>query len=547
MNTIDRSKRVWLVGVALIAAAGILAGGCDDEKETPTDEGGPTSPIQIDNIIAAPKAGSPGDTLVISAIVTSSTPNEGDIPTMAWTASGGAFLEDDQASVRWIAPDNGLYEISVRATNDVNSVTSTASVFVGELTTIVDERAGAVHLAPNGTDFFFFRTPNNPANGAEVFSVIGGVIADAVTTPGSANGTNNRDISYAPDATFEAHSVDSVNAAAENLAKHLYMGDFSTQSYTKIAYAPPQGEKYAVFEDPDVSPDSRYIAFAGMLPSTAPTIADTFDVFVYDTQDQSRRNITGVHSNHRNFFPTWSTNQSWLTYVSDRSGRNAWDLYGSPVSNGIVDDAQASVVRLSNTGGTLAAGNPGALEKPVLEWNPVAPTLAIMALDGLYLIFTTPSGATQVETSVVPTDFSWSPNGDLLAMTVETKVGNDDPMNNVAMMGLDGTLVDRRVSRAITDTFDDVAWTADGSWLVYRVTRGSSSWLEAFDVAGTILDAPVAITGAEPVNVGARSLGEYRLHMSMSPAVGSNLLYYPTFTGFPTIGVKRLDLTGLSP
>jgi hypothetical protein len=35
--------------------------------------------------------------------------------------------------------------------------------------------------------------------------------------------------------------------------------------------------------------------------------------------------------------------------------------------------------------------------------------------------------------------------------------------------------------------------------------------------------------------------------MSMSPAAGSTALFYPSFAGAPTIGIKRLDISGLSP
>ena len=538
MKTIDLPKRVWLVGVALIAAA-ILMGGCGDDEETPTDEGGATAPIKIETIIASPKAGSPGDTLLLSVIVTSDEPNEGDIPVVAWTASGGAFLEDDQSSVRWIAGDNGIYQVTARATNSINSVSSTANVFVGEAITVVSDQGGAIRLEPNGANFYYSKTATTPSNGAEVFHVTaGGLPEDAVITPPNRNGSTNHGIAYAPDLSFEAHSVDSVNAAAENLAKHLYMGDFGTQEYTKISYAPPQGEKYPVFTDPDVSPDSRYIAFGGMIPSTAPIIPDSFDIFIYDTQDQSRRRITMSHPNHRNVFPTWSTNQRWLTYISDRSARNVFDLYGSPATGGVVDDSQASVVRLSNTGGTLVAGNPGDQDKPLMTWNPVSPILAIVGGESLYFVTTTQSGATQIEVPIEnrPVEMQWSPDGALLAAST-------GPI--LMTIALDGTSTERLVRSG--DTFADLAWTPDGAWLLYRATRGGSSWLEAYDLDQAQLQAPIAITGAEPHTVGARSLGEYRLSMSMSPAVGTTLLFYPTFAGLPTVGIKSLDVSGLSP
>ncbi|HEU4928968.1 MAG TPA: hypothetical protein VFU38_03995 [Candidatus Krumholzibacteria bacterium] len=534
---IDRPKRVWLLGAAVVAAVGVLVGGCDDEKTTPT-ENGTSTPIQMETIIASPKAGSPGDTLLLSAIVTSSSPNEGDIPVMAWTATGGAFLEDDQSSVRWVAPENGIYQITARATNDVNSVSSTANVFVGESSIAVSERGGTVRLQANGADFYYSRSSTNPANGAEAYSVVGiGDPTDAVLNPPEFNGSNNHGIAYAADVSFEAHSVDSLNPSAENVAKHLYMGDFATQAYIKISNYPQAGERFPVFTDPNVSPDSRFIAFGGMLPTFSPTQPDTFDIFVYDTETQSRRNVTQTHTNRRNALPTWSTNLRWLTFISDRSARNAWDLYGLPATNGVVDEAPAGVVRLLNSGGTLITGTIDNFDKPLMDWNPVSPMLAVLAGDALYIVTTTQSGASQIEVPVTaPVDMKWSPDGAVLAastgaavMTIET----------------DGTST-VRVSRE-GDTFADLAWTADSAWLIYRATRGSTSWLEAYDVDQSQFNAPIAITGGDPHTVGNRSLGEYRLTMSIRPAVGSIQLVYPTFTGSSTVGIRRLDISGLSP
>ncbi len=537
LKTIDRPKRVWLLGAAALAVAVALVGGCDDEPENPTDGGGTSSPIEIESIIASPKAGSPGDTLLISVIVTSSNPNEGDIPSVQWTATGGAFLEDDQSTVRWVAPTNGIYEITARATNDANSVTSTANLFVGESTTLVTDRGGAVRLQPNGSDLFYFRSAVNPALGAEVYSVVGiGAPTDAVVTPAGANGSNNHSIVYARDVSFEAHSVDSVNAAAENVAAHLYIGDLTTQAYRKISSAPPAGEVYPRFTDPDISPDSRYVAFGGMLPAFG-AASDTFDVFVYDAQGLSRTNVTKTHTNHRNAFPTWSSDHRWLTFISDRTP-NQWELYGLPVTGGVVNTSQASLVRLTNTGGSITDGTVATLVKPLMAWNPVSPILAVVGVDAFYLVQTTPAGASQIDVPITaPIELQWSPDGSLLAASIG---------GAVLTIETDGTGV-TRVERA-GDTFADLAWTPDGQWLLYRATRGSSSWLEAYDIDQSLLSAPIAITSAEPHSVGNRSLGEYRSVMSMSPAVGnSNVLFYPTFAGAGTVGVKRIDASALSP
>jgi Tol biopolymer transport system component len=417
-------------------------------------------------------------------------------------------------------------------------------LFVGESATLVTDRGGAVRLQPNGSDLFYFRSAVNPALGAEVYSVVGiGAPTDAVVTPAGANGSNNHSIVYARDVSFEAHSVDSVSAA------HLYIGDLTTQTYRKISNAPPAGEVYPRFTDPDVSPDSRYVAFRGMLPG-APipggggVFPDTFDVFVYDTQGVSRTNVTKTHTNHRNAFPTWSTDHRWLTFISDRTA-NQWELYGLPVTGGLVNTSQASLVRLTNTGGSITDGTIAALEKPLMAWNPVSSILAVVGVDAFYLVQTTPTGASQIDVPITaaPIELQWSPDGSLLAVSVGGEVLTIET-DGSSTKRVDGGPDGPRPG----DTFADLAWTPDGQWLLYRATRGSSSWLEAYDIDQSLLSVPIAITSAEPHSVGNRSLGEYRSVMSMSPAVGNaNVLFYPTFAGAGTVGVKRVDASALSP
>ena len=97
------------------------------------------------------------------------------------------------------------------------------------------------------------------------------------------------------------------------------------------------------------------------------------------------------------------------------------------------------------------------------------------------------------------------------------------------------------------DTFADLAWSPDGRWLVYRVTRGSMAWFEALDTNGS--SVPLPITAADPDGSLAWGLADYRGLMSMSPAwSSSNVLYYATFgTGSPTVGIRSLDLSTLIP
>jgi hypothetical protein len=182
------------------------------------------------------------------------------------------------------------------------------------------------------------------------------------------------------------------------------------------------------------------------------------------------------------------------------------------------------------------------MAKPMMAWNPVQPTLAIRASDGVaYLFETTPSGSTQILIEGgAPTDMAWSPDGSMLALTAGASV-------YTATTAGDTTLVLQRSG----DTFADLAWSPNGSWLLYRVTRDISAWFEAVDVFQTTLSAPIPITAAEPISSagGALSLSGYRLLMPMKPAWATGgLLYYPTFaTGAPTVGILSVDVSGLSP
>jgi Tol biopolymer transport system component len=269
---------------------------------------------------------------------------------------------------------------------------------------------------------------------------------------------------------------------------------------------------------------------------------DSFDVFVVDVVASTRQRVTLTHTNHRNAFPTWSTNQSWLTFVSDRSGRNQWDLYGLPVTGGVVNTAQASLKRLLNTGGVLLVGTMGGVDfrKPLMAWSPTAPKLAIVASDGvLYLVSTTPAGATQVDAGVLhPTELEWSPDGSLLAITTGDKVQT---------VAADGTSTVRVIREG--DTFADLLWSPDGTWLVYRATRGSSAWFEAYDLDQSTVAAPIAITASEPDASALQSLGGYRAVMSLRPAWSStDVLFYPSFaTGALTVGIVSVDVSGLTP
>lgn len=541
MKTIDRSKRRWLLGAVTVLG---LAIACSEDKGGTSTDPGSSQPISVQDIIASPKSAGPGDTLQLSAIVVSSDENVGDIPTVAWTATGGAFLEDDEASVRWVAPVGGVYTVTAKAKNSANTATGTSDLFVGGEAVVVNSQAGAIRLQANQTDFYFLHSGNNVSFGVEAFAVLAGLAGDAVDLPASVDGPNNTWLTYAPNVSFEVHSVDSIMPGATDNPIHLYIGDFGTKTYRSITLDTPAGTRHQGYLYPDVATDNRLVAFEGFLPQALASGADSFDIFVYDAVASTRQRVTLNHGNHRNAFPTWSTDQRWLTFVSDRSGARQWDLYGMPIVGGVINTAQASLVRLSNTGGVLAAGTMAVdgFAKPLMAWNPVAPILAVLASDGVtYLIETTATASNQITVgtfaSGVPSEFAWSPDGTWVALTTG---------GEILTVANDGSRTSR-LARA-GDTFADLAWSPDSGWLVYRATRGSSAWLEVIDLDQSTLSDPIAISAAAPIASATTGLATYRALMSMSPVWGGDVLYVPTFgTGLATPGIMSVDVSGLTP
>lgn len=555
MKTIVRPKR-YIIVATLFAAFGALLGACsDDDGGTPSDTGGgATQPLRVTEIIAAPKSASPGDTLLLSAIVESDPPNQTEIPTIAWTGSGGAFLETNQTSVRWVAPTTGVYTVTARATNSVNTASNSADVFVGGSATVVNNQAGAIHLRPTPGDFYYSKTVNNINLGVEVFAVTGGIAGDAVDLPASVDGSNNKYLAYAPNVSFEVHSLDSIMPGEDTQPIHLYVGDFGTKNYRRISKDVPANRRHPQYTDADVAPDNRSVAYGGMCPTPMIQGADSFDVFVNDVVANTRARVTLSHTNHRNAFPTWATDQSWLTFVSDRGGRGQWELYGMPVTAGVINTAQASLVKLTNTGGVLMTGTMGAADfrKPLMAWNPTSPTLAVLASDGvLYLLATNATGATQIDVGTFatgrPSELAWSPDGALLAVSTGSEVLTVTLAGTVASRV--GGLDDEGNPKRPGDTFADLLFSPDNAWLIYRATRASSAWFEAYDIDQSTITAPIAITAAEPASSATQSLGGYRALMSMKPAWSSNgQMYYPSFaTGSNTVGILSVDVSGLTP
>jgi hypothetical protein len=481
----------------------------------------------------------------LTADLRSSSPNEGDIPKTKWTATGGTFVEDNKITVRWIAPASpGLYNVSVTASNMAGSAKGNTNLTVNVTAQLVTTQAGQVTLQANGTDFYYLRSPD-PTLGVEAY-VYAGAPADAAA-PMSANGF---ELVYAPNLNYEVHATtlppESLGIVANPRPRQIYMGNFGLATTQRISVdlAPSESTRKNQYAYPTVSPDAQIIAFQGTVTDLFAASSDSVDIFIYWPAGPTRVRATQNHVNHKNFYPTFSTDQNWLTFISDRSGANQWEVYGMPVSGTTVDTDPGAVVRLTNTGGTIAGTRSGGLPVlPLRAWDPSASTMAIVTADNtLSLMTTTGSGAMLVEVPGVPVsiqELDWSRTGSLLAVVATTKVNEKSVMQVYTVAGSNAQLVYQTISG---DIVRDVAFSPDNQWMVFRLTRAGLSWLELLDLSGGMMAGTVPISGTSP----AGNAAIYRAYMSLSPAWGTgDVLYSPTFGTGTTPGIMSLDVSGV--
>jgi hypothetical protein len=538
LKTTDVSRYGGLLAAGLLLFA---AAACEEEKKPDDTTGADPTKIKVEQIIVQPKVASPLDTVLFTAVVTSSSQNVGDVPAMDWTASGGEFVEDDELTVRWVAPPTpGLFTVTATATNAANSSTGSADVFVGGSETLITANGGEVHLLDSGdcnvdtTACFYFLFTTDVSRGVDVYSYVEPAYGDAVLPVRA----NNLTVSYSPDGVFEVHAADSL-VAGLNRPRHVYVGNFATGQIRGLTRdrADPASFKHHVFSYPTISPNSELVAYQGWLQDPLGVSPDSFHVFVYDLVLSKTVKVTAEHTFPRNFFPTFSTDGQWLTYVSDQGG-GQWELYGSPVNGNVVDGSLASLTRLTDTGGAIVSGQPTAVKNPLKAWNPVLPILAILAADGtLYLVETHSAGAdvTDVPGAAGVAELVWSPLGTQLAASLGAEIVTITP----------GGAVTSRVTGVDGDLLRDIVWSPDEEWLVYRVTRATSTWFELLDLDAGALTAPLPVTSVAPVG----QLPVYRGSMSMSPAwTEGNRIIAPVFGigSVDTPGVISVDLSGLA-
>jgi hypothetical protein len=532
------------------AAAMLLALAACSDKKTPVDEGGgekPT-PLTVETIIFEPKVGVPGDTLLFTAVITSSSQNEGDYPVYEWTADGGSFVEapPNKQTVRWVSPaSSGVFTITAKAKNSVSSSSNKASVFVGTGENLLSQSAGQIDLIGTGPDFHYLST-DDVSRGVDVgaYNFTTRTASDAAA-PVVRNGTN---VAYSSDGAFASYTADTSFAGTVTVRpRNLYLSDLNSHTtirFTKDGSAPTNTERN-VYNYPSFSPNGQLIAYQRWAQSWDGAAPDSFHVYIYDRVQQKRTKVTYEHPFPRGFFPTFSTDSKWLVYVLDKNRNGQWDLFASPMTGNNVDGSLASMVRMTDTGGAIVSGAPKELKRPPMTWNPVSPILAIAASDNvLYLVQTTATGSNVIPvTDVVhATEIIWSPEGSQLAATYSATEGDETHVKVVTVSS--AGVVTERATALVGDNLRDLAFSPDGKWLLYRVTRGGGSWFNLVDTGAGKISSPVPVTRTDPV----AASGDYRNVMSLRPAwTSANLMLYPAFgtstNGTP--GIWTRDLSGL--
>jgi hypothetical protein len=521
----------------VLLALGNLAG-CSEDKGGGPDEG--SVPIEATGIIVNPKSPEPGDTVQLTVVLESDTVNPGDYPTIVWTASTGpgGFLENGQLSVRWVAPNTSqLVDIGVSATNTVNKTSYGTTIFVGTVVRIVDSDAGQIFLRPNGMDFVYLHTPD-VTSGVDVYEYVGGSVSDMV--PGDSLGDNlviSRDLdktAYEIEAPPLGFFIEPVNIVYENLQTRTWKqitedkaGDFKVKRRQKFTF-------------PALSPGGDLIAYQGLHPTplgnNPDTDPDTLDIYVYNVAADTTTNVTATHGSFRsNYYPSFSTDGNWLVFVSDRNVRGSWEYYGLPVNGQSVATDSAATVALTATDGQITSGSGLTVSKPMKVWNPVSPVMALVTTNGeLYQMTMGSQGASLVQVTGVgserPLETVWSADGSELATT-------DGASVYTVPAGV-GTATWQHTAALTGDLIRDLTWSPDLEWLVYRVTRGQSSWFELLSL--TEDHAPVVLTQA----IASGEAGSYRNVMSTSSVyTQANLLIMLLFDQ-DTPSINVLDLAG---
>ncbi len=539
LKTASMSSRTLItVVIGLSLLTGLLTG-CSDKKEDTTGPPLGSSGIRIDAIIFTPKSPAPGDTMVATAVVTAQTQNVGDFVKYQWTdgISDGRFLEINQASVRWVAPpSSSIDSLTVTAKNSVSQAGSTSVLFVGQLVEFIDERAGELHLLDGSDALYYLSGPEDADAGLVIRYKDPAAPVDEEVFPGA---------TAARDYSFDRASINAAHMLMEGRRNYITVvyDDLVSKVQTTIAREDrPWATRFNEYSSPNVSPNGQLICYqGGLLDQEKPPSAggtDTFTVFVYDIgSDETQR----VAFEGDNFYPTFSTDEQHLVFVSNRETQPppVYELYALPVTGSTVtpDTIGGALLQLTDTGGSMGTQTYPPEVQPS-AWNPVFPVLAIIGTDDkLHIVPTDGSGARQVSIAGAIGDFWWSPDGQGLAVVISDEVSSIYIVNTSG----DGTWI---MDADSGDRVSDLSWSPGGDFLVYRVKRSSDIWYELLDVEGSSgQTAPVRITGATYYG----SAADYGPPLqSLRPVwrPGSKTVYL-FFLDRATPRVMSLDLSGI--
>jgi hypothetical protein len=523
---------------------GFIAG-CSDKDEGTVDTGPEASAIKVEDIIFNPKSPAPGDTMRATAVVTASTANIGDFVSYSWTGTGGTFIETNKASVRWVAPTtSGVFNLSCKATNSVNSATGSDDVFVGELEDFIAARAGELH--PRSTDdYVYYLSPPADADS--------GVIVRKKNTQ-----TGDDDVVF-PDETvagtqysFDANAQHAAHMIAEGAYRprlKVILDDLVSATQTEIAAEQrPFPFRPNEFSSPYVSSDAQAVTYqGGLLDQNAPPSqggVDTFAVYVYQVAAETTERATFIGDN---FYPSFSSDAGHLVCVSDRGGTFEWEYFALPMTNfsATPDTIQDAVIQLTNSGGLFGSESVPPVARPFV-WNPNAaiPVMAVIANNDKLWLVSTASGGSEILIDIPgrALDMVWSSDGNQLAVA---SYDGDTFLSSIHLVSPSGniSLLHQGEER---DRFGLLSWAPGDKFIVYTVDRSGDIWYELVDADGSSsLTKPARITPAW-IASGAADYGAPL--MSLRPAwQPNNLVVGLFFLDEDTPRVMTLDLSGLEP
>jgi Tol biopolymer transport system component len=527
------------------------AAGCSDDETNGTDI---TEHVRIASIILNPKSAEPGDTVQATVVVQGQTV-PGSFPAVEWSASGGTFLSNGKTSVGWVAPTtSGVYRLTCKVTSSSNSDTHESDVFVGQTTLIVPQDAGEIQLVPSSSDFFYLHNFGEEGawDSSSVYEYTGG---GAPIGPGSRVGAQFAfsDGASMPWAAFAA--IESLQTTNTEDPINVYLVDLGNGIQTAVTtdQSLPGGSRHHQFENPYFSPDNSALTFQGFLPHPQSGSIDTLDVFVYDIALQQTVNVTASDDQsdrRRNMFPMYSTDHAWLVFVADRQFRDDWDLFGAPITSGVVDTQLSSVVQLT-TGAMIGSGLYNDLGDLILEWNSVQSIIAVVGgrnADGLlHLVQTTGSGATTTDvndTGNAIIEVSWAPSGQAIGVSSLIQDESGSMVNALFTVTTGGTATHRHTVIA-GDRIVDLGWSPNGQFMVYRVVRATQSWFELIDIdAGTDFLAPVVITPTQTLGNRASYAAEMNTATHVGTSGADTIVYMLLFGDEVTPAISTLNITG---